>query len=269
MLRQLSVSWRSFSGGMSRSSPPELARRRHLGRDRHAGDPVGPERAQPVPEPAPGHQVPVGGGRANVAERLDLSLGDRPGAVGVADPQHPPRLQRVRDQSRHRGGRRRAAGLAEQVNTLGQLLGGGRVARLHRRHQLAQRRPGVRPERRAVQLPQRHRQRHRLARGQVHRRQRPRLVQAVAAGAAGLGPDRHPRLLQRADIPLDRPHADLEPPRQPARAPRPRRDRPQLLDDGVQPIRPVHAANLTTPSDIPPPPPPPRVLRRPRRPRPA
>jgi hypothetical protein len=37
-----------------------------------------------------------------------------------------------------------------------------------------------------------------------------RLVEAVAARAAGLGIDRHYRLLQRVDVLFDRAHADLE-----------------------------------------------------------
>src|SRR6185437_7151393 len=87
--------------------------------------------------------------------------------------------------------------------------------------------------------------------GEVDRRQRPLLVEAVAAGPPGFGPHRHARLLERADVAFDRPGADLEPAGQPPRAARPRRDSPQFLDKGIQPISPVHATTLRAAYDIP------------------
>ncbi|GHG11836.1 hypothetical protein GCM10017567_31330 [Amycolatopsis bullii] len=68
-----------------------------------------------------------------------------------------------------------------------------------------------------------------------------RLVEAVAAGAAGLGVDRRAGLLQGADVPFDGAHADLESVREPARAAWPRRDGAKFFDDAVETIGPVHA----------------------------
>jgi hypothetical protein len=82
-------------------------------------------------------------------------------------------------------------------------------------------------------VPQGDRQRHGFAGREVDRRQRPLLVEAVAAGPPGFGPHRHAGLLERADVALDRPGADLEPVGQPPGAARPRRDRPQFLDKGI------------------------------------
>src|SRR5215471_15087072 len=48
-----------------------------------------------------------------------------------------------------------------------------------------------------------------LGRSEVQRRERQRLVHRVTAGPPGIGVDRHPGLLQRPDIALDGPRADL------------------------------------------------------------
>jgi hypothetical protein len=121
-------------------------------------------------------------------------------------PRRQPGSRRNEIQHRMRGCRRCWTGgarVAEQVDAAGQVAGRDGGVTLHRRDQHAQRRARGSPERRALQPPQRHRHRDGLARRQVDRRQRARLIEAIAARAAGLGIDRHPRLLQRVDVPFD------------------------------------------------------------------
>ena len=67
----------------------------------------------------------------------------------------------------------------------------------------------------------------------------------------GLRINRDTRLLQRQDVPLDRARADLILRRQLPRRARPRRYRPQLLDQRVEPIGPVHDGKLPPATDIP------------------
>lgn len=62
---------------------------------------------------------------------------------------------------------------------------------------------------------ERHRDRDRLRRREVDRRQRGGLVQHVAPAWAGLRPHRQPGLLQGGDVPLDRAGAHLQPTSQP------------------------------------------------------
>jgi hypothetical protein len=189
---------------------------------------------------APPDQVPVGRA-AHVPQRLDVPDGGRAGAIAVPDPQHAAGGQRVGDEPRHLLTLLLAA---EQMHTAGQLACGRRVVGLHGREQLAQAGRGGGVERRAIQSVQRESHRNRLGRRQVDRRQGPRLVQAVAAPAAGLGVDRHPGLLQGGDVALDRARADFEPAGQPVCAARTGSHRAKLFNERIQPVRTVHGSTV-------------------------
>ncbi len=227
---------RSLACGMSRSSRRSARGAGTCAVTRDRGDAVGAEGAERVAQPAPGQQVPALGD-ADVAERLDVPAGDEAVPVGVADPQHPARGQGIRD---HDGQRRRVR-VADQVDAAARSRAASasslRIAASTLRMAAAASWPNGVPATcrsataSAMASPA----------GEVDRRQRAVLVQAVAAGPPGLGPHRHAGLLQRADVPLDRAGADLEPAGQPPRAARPRRDGPQFLHEGVQPVGPVHA----------------------------
>ena len=182
--------------------------------------------------------------RADVAERLDLAQAG--GALAVAVARCAARGGWTARRPPCAASDGTAPASPSRWTRPARSLGRGGVVTLHRRDQLAQRRARGRLERRPLQPPQRHRHRDGLPRRQVDRRQRTCLVEAVAARATGLGIDRHPRLLQRVDVPLDRAHTDLEAAGQPPRATRTRRDRPQLLDQGIEAIGTVHTRQPTS-----------------------
>ena len=61
------------------------------------------------------------------------------------------------------------------------------------------------------------------------------------------GIERDAGLQESADVPLDGAHAHLEAVGQLPGGARPGRDRPQLLDEGVQPVGAVHAPSMPHP----------------------
>ena len=133
------------------------------------------------------------------------------------------------------------AGSADQPDPVHQLRGLGRPRGRGGGQNLAQRAAVGRGERRVLLPGQRHRDRDHLGRGEVQRRQGQRLVDRVAAAPPGLRVDRHPGFLQGQDVPLDGARTDLVALGQLPRRPGPRGHRPQLLDQRVEPIGPVHA----------------------------
>ena len=137
------------------------------------------------------------------------------------------------------------AARADQPDPVHQLGGLGRLRRRGGGQNLAQRAAGGRGERRVLLPGQRHGDRDHLGRGEVQRGQGQRLVDRVAAAPPGLRVDRHPGFLQGQDVPLDGARADLVAPGQLPRGPESRRDRPQLLDQRVEPIGPVHGPHAT------------------------
>src|SRR6185437_7551097 len=106
-------------------------------------------------------------------------------------------------------------------------------------------------ERADADPPQRHRNGDSLGRTEVQRRERHRLVHGVTAGPPGIGVDRDPGLLQRPDIPLDGPRADLVQRRQFPGAAAARRAGPKLLHQRVQPVGPVHILTVRPGTDKP------------------
>ena len=139
---------------------------------------------------------------------------------------------------------RRAERLHEQAHAVGQRARTSGGALGHRGDDLEQRGAGVTGPRRVVEPPQPDRHRHRLGGREIERRQRHRAVEHVAAAPAELRRDRHARLLQGEDVALDRPHTHLEALRQAARTAARRPGRPQLLDERVEPVEPVHPPRL-------------------------
>jgi len=116
-----------------------------------------------------------------------------------------------------------------------------RGARHHPDELLKRRTPGW-GERHRAGRRQCGRDRDRFSRCEIERRKGGVSVEAVAAARPRLRPDRHSRFLQREQVPLDGARGHLEPLGQVAGAHQPRRSSAQLLDQRVQPIRAVHAA---------------------------
>ena len=248
--------------------------RRGLAGVHRGDDPVHPEGPGGLPQAAPGQQVPVG---PRPGERHRLHLADGHLTVPVVQPQDTAGgdglLDRQRDRrcglaarrlccrlsrGRHTGGGARPGSASRprpaasrpagpdqpepvhQPRGLGQLPGRG-----HRQH-LAQRAASGDGERRLLRPGQRHGNRGHLSRGEIDRRERARFADDIPAAPAGLRADRGARLRQRQHVPLDRARADLIPPRQLPRRPRPGRYRPQLLHQRVKPTGPVHGGHATT-----------------------
>ena len=185
-----------------------LERLRERGQAQHLADPVGPQR--PV---APGHHVPL------AALEHDAVRLEHPGHVGrcypaaVADLDPPLVPDRVRDrvQVRRRvavvvpAGRVEEEPLGDPSRPLAQLRRQRRVElelrRGQHRAQAELGRGGGHP---------RELERFRLGGGQPGQPGPVAAEELVAAGRAGVAVDRHPRLAQRLDVTVDRPHRHLE-----------------------------------------------------------
>src|SRR5690606_22787630 len=213
-----------------------------------AADAVGAEDAAAAAHPAPGGQVPAVAGRGE-RHRLDVAfgLGTRPVDVGEAD--HPAGQDGL---LQHRGHRRLVAlGGGQEADAGGQFAGRRAVVRRHRRDDLVEGGAGGPGVRGAVRAGQRDRDRDGLGGGEVQRRKGAALVEGVAAAPPHVGEDRHPGLLEGADVALDRPDADLVPRGQLPCADAARRAGAQLLHQCVQAVGAVHTATVRAGSDIP------------------
>ncbi len=154
--------------------------------------------------------------RTAAGARPGRSRAPQPAAAGTGSPDQPDPVHQLRSLRRPRG-----RGGSEHL-TQRAAQRGGEWCRL---------RPG-----------QGHRHRDHLSRGEVQRGERQGFVDDVTAAPPGLRVDRDARLLQRQDVPLDRPRAYLIPPGQLSGRLRPRRRCPQLFDQRIEPISPVHAS---------------------------